>query len=85
MDLTTTFSICPQCGFSHPPIALGEKCPMAKDKTNDGTEINFDDFFKDLRNILISQIKTKNIKNPQRILAFTTVMITKLLEKYEEK
>lgn len=85
MDMMPTFTNCPQCGFSHPPVPPGEKCPMAKEKTNDGTEINFDDFFKNLKIILISQIKKKNIKDPKRILAFTTIMITKLLEKYEEK
>lgn len=77
--------MCPQCGLSHPPIPQGSRCPMAKEKTNDGNEIKLDDFFTSLKNILVSQIKKKNIKDPKRILAFTLVMITKLLEKYEEK
>lgn len=77
--------MCNQCGFSHPPLKEGELCPMAKVKTNDGSNIDFTSFFISLKSILISQISKKNIKDPQKILSFAIVMITKLLEKYEEK
>lgn len=77
--------VCNQCGFSHPPLKEGEVCPMAKVKTNDGSDIDFTTFFTMLKSILISQISKKNINNPKRILSFTLVAITKLLEKYEEK
>jgi hypothetical protein len=78
-------SLCTQCGFSHPPLKEGELCPMAKVKTNDGNDIDLTNFFTSLKSILISQISKKNIKDPKKILSFTIVMITKLLEKYEEK
>jgi hypothetical protein len=77
--------MCPQCNTYHPPLQAGQLCPMAKGKTNSGEEIDLTDFFSSLKNILLSQIKIKNIKNMKRILAFTLINVTKLLERYEEK
>ena len=85
MSFSPIMPMCQQCGSYHPPIPEGQKCPMAKEKTNSGEELDFTDFFISLKNILVSQIKTKNIKNVRRILAFTLINITRLLEKYQEK
>jgi hypothetical protein len=27
---------CPQCGFMHPPLRVGESCPIAKQKDSSG-------------------------------------------------
>lgn len=76
---------CSQCGTYHPRLRQGEVCPMAKPKAETGEEIDLNDFFLNLKNVLVSQIKNKKIKNIKRILAFTLINITKLLERYQEK
>jgi len=82
MDLMS-HSICSQCGFSHPPLKVGEKCPMAKEKAPSGQLINFDNFFASLKNILTSQIQQKKI-NPDKFLANVLVHMTKYTEEYKE-
>lgn len=77
-------STCKFCGYSHPPIRQGEKCPMAKEKTNSGEEIDFNSFFASLKNILISQIKIKNVKDSKKFLGNILVEITKMSEGYKE-
>lgn len=32
-NIPVSFSTCPQCGFSHPPVKPGEQCPLAVNKT----------------------------------------------------
>lgn len=76
---------CPQCGLLHPPLQEGQICPMAKQKTDSGEEIELTQFFADLRNILISQIKTKKIKDPKRLMRYILVGTTKLIERYKDK
>ena len=80
-----TQPICPQCGFGHPPLAAGEKCPMAKDKTPSGEIIDFTSFFSSLKNILTSQIQKKNIKDSKKFLGNILVDILKIAEEYSEK
>ena len=82
MDMS--FGLCSQCGLSHPPLKPGEKCPMAKEKDLSGSEIRFDNFFVTLKNILNSQIQLKKIKDSDKLLAFTLIEITKILEAYKE-
>jgi hypothetical protein len=79
-----SFPICQSCGFAHPPIALGSKCPMAKDKTPSGNVIEFDEFFLSLKNILTSQIKNKDVKDIKKYLGNILVNITKISEGYVE-
>ena len=43
-----TFRICESCGFSHPPIPPGEKCPNAKEVSPSGKIIEYDNFFVSL-------------------------------------
>ena len=77
-------SICSQCGFLHPPLPIGKTCPMAKVTTNEGNIVDFDKFFHDLKNILTSQIQSKNIKDTKKFLGNILVDITKLSEEYKE-
>jgi hypothetical protein len=79
-----TFSICSQCGLSHPPVSPGEKCPMAKEKTSSGKVIDYNPFLGSIRNILSSQIEMKKIKDPEKIFGELTISITKFLEVYKE-
>lgn len=79
-----SFSVCAECGLSHPPIPAGKTCPMARVTTNDGSTVDFDSFFKDLKNILTSQIQSKSIKDSKKFLGNIIVTVTKSLEEYKE-
>jgi hypothetical protein len=79
-----THPVCRQCGFSHPPIAEGSRCPMAKDKSPSGEEIDFTGFNSSIRNILTSQIQKKNIKDTKKFLGNIIVEILKIVEGYKE-
>ena len=82
-DIQTRGDTCPECGFLH-PIIPGKKCPMSKEKTPSGQEIDFESFFSSLKTIVISQVKTKDVKDPKKFLGHVLVKITKLLEDYSE-
>ena len=82
-DFQTVGGKCPECGFLH-PITPGKKCPLGKQKTPLGVEVNFESFFGDLRTILVSQIEKKNINDPKKLLGHVLVKITKIVEGYSE-
>jgi len=75
---------CPQCGLTHPKLPDGEKCPMAKEHTSDGSEINYENFMRNVRNIVSSQIHVKSIKNVNKMFAELTIQFMNVVEKYEE-
>jgi hypothetical protein len=75
---------CSQCGLFHPPLKPGEKCPMVKDKDSEGNVINYDPFLRPLKDIISSQIHSKQIKNHKKLFGVVIVEITKFLENYEE-
>ena len=75
---------CPECGHSHPKLPDGERCPMAKEHTSDGSEINYENFMRNIRNIVSSQIHAKSINNINKMFADLTVQFMKVVEKYEE-
>lgn len=79
-----SFSICSQCGYSHPPLPTGEKCPMAKEKSPSGIDIDYTEFFSSLKNILTSQINKKDIKDIKKFFGNIIVEITKISEDYKE-
>ena len=75
---------CPDCGYIHPPLAEGERCPLAKEKTVEGNEVDFTMFFSQLKNILLSNILSKKIKNHKKLFSESIVVLTKYLESYKE-
>jgi len=81
-DLSPSFGRCEQCGFTHPPVT--GKCPMAKEKTSSGQELDLNPLLTQLRTIAISQIKTKNIKDLKKFFSYIIVEMTKLMENYKE-
>lgn len=85
MDHMMTFQLCNECGFSHPPLRSGEKCPMAKDKTPTGDVIDYNSFFASLKNILTSQIQQRNIKDSKKFLGHILLQITKFSEEFSEE
>jgi len=79
---------CPQCGLVHPPIAQGQKCPMAgvKVKNDKGEEksVDVNKFLAQLKNIIVSQIEQKEIKDVEKIFKNIIVEVTKYIEGYRE-
>ena len=75
---------CNQCGLLHPPILEGSKCPMAKHIDDSGQEIDYGNFLANLKNIVVSQIDIKKIKNPAKMFAKLIVEFMKMVEGYEE-
>jgi hypothetical protein len=58
---------CPQCGLIHPPLAPGLKCPLSKDKNSNGEVIDSSDFLVQIKNIVVSKIQTKDIKDSKKV------------------
>jgi hypothetical protein len=79
-----SFPVCQQCGFSHPTISDGSKCPMAKEKSPSGQVIEYEKFFSSLKNILTSQIQKKNIKDTNKFLGNIIIEIVKIAGEYKE-
>ena len=81
-----SFPTCPQCGFAHPEIQ-GQKCPMAKtvmSPEEKNIEADIGTFVVQLKNIMMSQIGLKGIKDVKRLTSFSIVEFTKMLENYRE-
>jgi len=81
-DFSPSFGKCEQCGFTHPPIA--GKCPMAKEKGPSGQDLDLNPLFVPLRNIAISQIKSKGITDLKKFFMYIIIEMTKLMEQYKE-
>jgi len=78
---------CHQCGILHPPLRQGEKCPIAKVEVTsekEGKSIDVNKYLVTLRDILVSQISIKQIKDPDKLFKNITLEITKFLEGYNE-
>ena len=79
---------CPQCGQLHPPVPDGKKCPMAKDKFVDDkgqeVEVDVNKYLTNFKNIVVSQIESKGIKDPNKLFKHLTVEMMKVLEAYKE-
>jgi len=87
-DLQSRFSVCDQCGFTHPPLRPGQKCPAAesgKEEIPEVGEVDLTDFIVNMKNILVSQIQTKKIKDVKKFISFAVIEITKILEGYKEE
>ena len=75
---------CSECGMMHPPLKAGEKCPLAVEKTEKGVELDFTNFFSQMKNILTSNIQSKKIENIDKFFSNTIVSLTKFIEEYKE-
>lgn len=80
----TSFGRCEQCGTLHPPLKSGEKCPVAPIRSNDGKALDLNPFFAQLKNICMSQIEIKGIKNYDKLFQHVIIEVTKSLENYHE-
>lgn len=80
--------VCPQCKTMHPPLKSGEKCPNVG-IGEDGTKHNIDDatinqHLVNMRNIIISNMSSKNIKDGSKFFQYAVIELTKALENYTE-
>jgi len=80
------FPECSQCGIMHPPLPMGKKCPVAKVEIKEAgiTADHVTKFTVDLRNIAVSQIESKGIKDGNKLFKHLTIEFMKLLENYKE-
>jgi hypothetical protein len=83
-SLQSTFDICSQCGLVHPALQAGVLCPMRPVKSSTGVEVDTSKFFSSLKNIMISQIQKKQIKNVTKLMNDIVILNTKFLEEYKE-
>jgi hypothetical protein len=80
------FDVCPQCGVMHPPLSPGQKCPVSKVEVKEAgvTEDDIVRFTVNMRDIAISQIEKKKIKEGNKLFKYLTIEFMKLLEGYKE-
>jgi hypothetical protein len=80
--------ICPQCKLMHPPLRPGEKCPNAgvdsSIKITGIDDVIINKHLVDLKNIILSQLTSKGIKDGKKFLQYSVIELTKALEQYNE-
>jgi len=86
--MVTSGDGCPQCGLVHPPVAQGQRCPMApvKVKGSDGQEkvVDVNKFLANLKNIILSQAEQRKVQDVEKLFKNIIVEVTKYLEGYSE-
>jgi hypothetical protein len=85
VNIQTMGNVCPECGVMHPPVPMGQRCPNAKVNLEKISDAEIGQFIGSWKNIIVSQIEKRNFKNPKKVFQQATLMLTKLLEEYEEK
>ncbi len=80
------FDECPQCGIMHPPLPAGQNCPVKKVEVADAglKEEDVTKFVINMRNIIISQIESKGIKDGNKLFKHLTIEFMKIMEAYAE-
>ncbi len=80
------FAECPQCGSMHPPINPGEICPNKKIEIKAAglKDEDINKFLVSLKNICVSQIESKSIKDGNKLFKHLIMELTKFLEGYKE-
>ena len=80
--------VCPDCKMIHPPLQQGQECPTAsvskKAKESNMEEHEINNFLNSLRNIIMSNMSTKKIKNGTKFFQYAIIELTKSLEGYKE-
>lgn len=82
-----TGNTCKECKMIHPRLKLGEKCPnvIPKELTDSGMDdIIVSKFLVNIRNIIVSQVSKKEIKDGKKFFQFAIVELMKILEGYSE-
>jgi len=81
--------VCSQCGTMHPPLKPGQKCPLVSIDPETSNSSGIDDvtirkYLVNMRNIIVSQISSKKIKNGNKFFQYAIIELTKALEMYNE-
>jgi len=86
--LSTAEGACPQCGTIHPPVPAGQKCPMAgvkvKNEQGEEKEVDVNKYLAQLKNIIVSQVEQREIKDVDKLFKNIIVEVTKYIEGYTE-
>ncbi len=83
-EISASFGRCDQCGTFHPPMKQGENCPVAPIQDTKGNVVDLNPFFAQLKNICMSQIQQKGIKDAKKLFQHIIIELTKILESYNE-
>lgn len=71
---------CSECGFIHPPIPQGQRCPNAKVEVKGVDPADVRKFIVDLGNVILFHIETKKITDSKKIFGDITLMVAKYME-----
>lgn len=87
--VSSTLPKCSDCGMFHPPLRPGEKCGNAPVHMQGAGGMDVDmvinKYLVSLKNITVSQIQLKKIKDINKLLQYLTLEMTKILEGYNEE
>lgn len=75
---------CPECGMIHPPVQPGKKCPNAKVQVEAIPEVALNEFVIKVRDILVSQVEQKNVKDFKKFSGGMIIEVMKYCEGYKE-
>ncbi len=87
-DFRPSVPQCPQCGKFHPPLKEGEECPLKNTINNNQSgsnkSVDVSDILLNMRNILISNIQSKEIKDLEKFKQYIIIKLNKEIENYSE-
>lgn len=85
---TSGINVCPFCKMIHPPLRPGERCPNAglgeDQKRFNITDETINKFIINLKNIIISNLTSKNIKDGTKFFQHAIIELTRIIEQYKE-
>jgi len=89
VQVSSSLPQCPQCGLLHPPNADGKPClnaPVQAVGSSNVVDLDMEinKYLVSLKNIALSQVQSKGIKDINKLLQYMTIEMTKLLEGYNE-
>jgi hypothetical protein len=85
-SFSTSFSLCKECGFSHPPVVDGP-CPMAPIKTAAGQSVTntaLEKFLSNFRVKLKMELERTKIKNVNNFFIHITNQLDDAIKNYKE-
>ena len=85
-QVPSSLPTCSVCGMLHPPNSDGSPCgnaPVTGGNVAD-LDMEINKYLMSLKNIAVSQIQSKGIKNINKLLQYMTIDINKLVDGYNE-
>lgn len=84
-EIPTGLAICPQCGYLHPPIKPGERCPSAPVKVEGISNDEVTQFLGNLKNILINNIEKNKLKNPKKLFQTIILKVNEIVSTFKDE